>query len=771
MPDPIRQALWAEAERLFFARAGSAKFLHGTHSDRQTGAVKTHRYRLAFGVKYPAPKDHARLYTRGADGASRWTAWQGHLLGGLKTLTPVAVRIRLGKWRPGPLMIARWPEPGRTRPREIAFPGVLDRLVMAVLLEVLEPVIDPVLSPWQHGYRSTYVGGIKIEVPAFPGIPRGSIDIVARRLYAAARSGFIYIVELDISNAFLSVNRDRLRAMLIEDGCSPRFAMFIIRSLGSEAVDPDQPFESVPVTGIPLGNPVGPLLFNFYVKGVHDQIPSGDSVLVQSYADNVFVASKTEAGSNEAVEVIQKYLQMNLGLGSKIKQTWSPTSGGPGLHVLDHQGDGWLLGSTPTGDIYLRRPVGKDISRRGDGPLPVGGHGVSPVSPPLEDGSPHGFLAGPLSCNPGQCGEREGNRIRCGEGDHRPVGIRSGRRAKPDSHAAEPDPADGHRPEAPSDLGRNAHAPASDTDGSPAGGGGAPADLVFPDDPEGVAALLPALRAIERAHVVLTVPTPDSRLSWAVAARRLRATWDRLSRHMVGHGIRHLTLYLPVDARMITTPGLFGVPTRVCAVGDDHWRVIGSPELKTDEPGTRLEMALHCIARLADEVPYRALVRHGGSHLVAFASPIKRGFRCSVTGFIRSADGTVTPCPVFTSSPRPNPTTAVAEALALALESLPSDVEFTIWTSDNLVRAAVRGYYIDATKTRFRGVRPPDIQRALVRLLGAVSRRAARVHLRKATPNGAVMSEVIARRFVLAVPDWVEQVIGAVRRALPTTTT
>jgi len=319
MSEKSRRQLWLEAHRQYRRRATCAKFLFGTHHDRQTGAPTTHRYRREMGVCWTAPREHADGATRGSDGQSRASTWTRNTRKGIRALTPLAERIKARTYRPQSLKLARWQKPNGRGMRVVAVPTVHDRLVGAVLLEILEPIIDPILSPFQHGYRPTMVAGQRVAIPGFPGIPRGSTEIVARRLLRAVRAGYIHVVEMDIVNAFPSVLRGKLKSMLIADGCPQAFANVILQSLGTRAIDPDQDGKVIPVTGIPLGNPIGPLLFNFFVAGVHEVPTPG---ILVSFADNFFLAARSGDDLDEGIQQIHVALD-DLGLTAERVQRWS----------------------------------------------------------------------------------------------------------------------------------------------------------------------------------------------------------------------------------------------------------------------------------------------------------------------------------------------------------------------------------------------------------------------------------------------------------------
>ncbi len=241
-----------DAEQEYLRQAGSPEFLWASYHDRQTAALHTHKFRREMGVRWPCKADHAGAFVLDAQGESRTSHWQARV--GIQQFVGAAAQVRNRTYRSGLLRIARWPKPNGRGWRVIAIPTLEDRLVGAVLLEVIEPILDPMLSDYQHGYRATSIEGRQVEAPGFPGIARGSTEIVARRVLRAVRGGHLWVVELDIVNAFPSVDRPLLRQMLTEAGASKSFARTIIRALGDRALDHDNQVE---VTGIPLGHPVG----------------------------------------------------------------------------------------------------------------------------------------------------------------------------------------------------------------------------------------------------------------------------------------------------------------------------------------------------------------------------------------------------------------------------------------------------------------------------------------------------------------------------------
>jgi hypothetical protein len=439
-----RAEVWLEAYDTFIGRAGSATFLYGTHFDRQTGATGTHRFREAMGVHYPAPNDGAQQWTSGVDKQTRYMSWNTAQRRGPSVFVPMAERLLHGTYRPKPLLICRFVQAGRTKPREIAVPTVEDRVMSTVLLEVLTPIIDPVLSDRQHGYRSSFVAGRRVRLPDLQNIARGSTAALATRLFARARAGAVHLAEADITNAFMSVNRELLLQALQDDQCPVAFAKLIIRCLGDDAVDPEQGGKIIPVTGIPLGNPCGPLLFNFYVRRLH-LIDLGPVDLF-SYADNFFFSSKTEEALDQGVEKFLKVLRQDFCLDAQVEQKWNPQVGEKcTFKILEKKDRGGMhILVEGQGVVRLRRMGSKSLPHGGRGP----DSGVCP-----QDGL--GTQAGdePVSAGCLPAGEHEedhlvpvspegvGVRTDAARGGHRPNGVRYNGESTPGQGNLDPDTA------------------------------------------------------------------------------------------------------------------------------------------------------------------------------------------------------------------------------------------------------------------------------------------------------------------------------------------
>jgi retron-type reverse transcriptase len=348
-----RRRAWHAAKDEFIRRAGSANYLFGTFMDRQTGAVNPHHLRRRLGVHESARKDGAGIWTAGVDGMTREQAWVEVAQAGPKAFIAVANRVAGWSYIPQAFLTTTV-DAGGGKVRNICVPTTLDRTVLSVLLEVLEPLIDPILSESQHGYRATRLAGHRVVVRRHQGFARGSTQVVGLRLKEAVCSGYRHVAEADIVRAFPSVSRPLLREFLVADGCSRSFARYLGRCLGNKQISRTVKGTPARITGIPLGNPVGPLLFNFFARTLHD-LDLGDLVLV-SYADNFFLAARTEEDLGEALKSFETVLKDDLLLNLKVKQRWSPDSPEPLSVLQGKKGGGWRIVVGTEGRVRLEPP-------------------------------------------------------------------------------------------------------------------------------------------------------------------------------------------------------------------------------------------------------------------------------------------------------------------------------------------------------------------------------------------------------------------------------
>ena len=303
---------WSKAETTLHDRCLKAKYLAGSHSDRQTGAIHTHRWRVESGASIPARRDQAKVTTKDWEGASRLSQYESNDKALLDRFMPISRKLLNGTYKPAPMVMALIPkEDGTGRNREVYIQTAYDRTVGAVIAETIEPVIEGLLHPNQHGYRSKRFG----EVSGLAGIPQGSTKVVAHRVYRRVQSGWLWCAEIDICNAFPSISLERVKKALMRSGCRDNLTKLIVGSMSGKIKD--RSGQPQPVSGIPAGHPLAGLMFNLVVRHLHaEQASKSESV---AYADNYYIAALTERQLNKEINRFSHALQ-NLNLKGEVKQ-------------------------------------------------------------------------------------------------------------------------------------------------------------------------------------------------------------------------------------------------------------------------------------------------------------------------------------------------------------------------------------------------------------------------------------------------------------------
>ncbi len=183
---------------------------------------------------------------------------------------------------------------GKTR--MLGIPTVLDRFVQQLVVQVITPLFEPTFSDFSYGYR-----------------PNRSAEDAVRQAQIYIAEGYKYVVDMDLSKFFDTVNHDKLMGLVDETLEDKDIRRLIFSSLKSGIMD--NGFKVETNVGTPQGGVISPILSNIYLTPFDKEMEKRGIKFIR-YADDIQLFAKSKMSSlrikDNAIKFLEKKLQLTV---------------------------------------------------------------------------------------------------------------------------------------------------------------------------------------------------------------------------------------------------------------------------------------------------------------------------------------------------------------------------------------------------------------------------------------------------------------------------
>lgn len=188
-----------------------------------------------------------------------------------------------------------------TKTRPLGIPAVRDRVAQEVLRRLLSPIFEAKFHDHSYGFR-----------------PGRSCHQAVEKVLELGRQGYRFVLDADISGFFDNLSHQAIMRRLADEVADGNILRLVERFLRAGVMEGGR-FQRTRV-GTPQGGVVSPLLANIALNALDQHLHEHGFRFVR-YADDFVVLCQTERDAKEALALVGRLLEDQLGLQLSPEKT------------------------------------------------------------------------------------------------------------------------------------------------------------------------------------------------------------------------------------------------------------------------------------------------------------------------------------------------------------------------------------------------------------------------------------------------------------------